>query len=1017
LTNPVEVPWVRSAFDPGERYSSRFYYDKLGRLIVSENARQYNGNDRKFSYTVYDELGRVVEVGEKTENSDFVFRDVFGSMVSGHYNPRVIDDAKLFAWINGDGIRQEVTRSYYDVFNTTFYTPPYAVNQDNQRKRISHVAYYSAFPFDDENNPIAFEEYDHATHFVYDIHGNVTKLMQDNRKMTINPDGSSNSLVDHRVKTMEYSYDLVSGNVHRMSVQTGEADQWHHAYMYDADNRITQVYTSTQTPLIDISMPAQFLDNELTENSDWTLEAKYFYYAHGPLARTELGSQLQGLDYIYNLQGWLKGVNATSLDNDYDPGKDGIGLFSKDVMAFSLHYYNGDYTPIGGTAITPAMGINPSSHAATGFGNAPDLYNGNIRFMQTTLTDINTRDSLPMLNAYRYDQLNRLLESRSYETGVSSNIWNPTTYDDEYFNRFTYDANGNILTQRRHLRDGTTTDHLTYNYLLDGSGNLVRNRLYHVNDAVSGATYAGDLTDQGTFVDTSYFAVENHNNYKYDEEGRLIQDLAEGIENIVWRVDGKVKKVIFTTVSGKNNLEFDYDAFGRRIAKHVIGQDSILIKSTYYVLDASGNQLLTFEHIVEDEESNYQLSERVIYGSSRIGMNTTKVDMLDDEPEEILSLELGNKLYEMSNHLGNVLTVINDIKIPVSSNSVDVDGYLATIVSTADYSPFGVQLDGRTVSAELYKYGFQGQEKDDEIKGAGNSVNYTYRMHDPRLGRFFAVDPLASEYAWNSPYAFSENRVIDCIELEGLESKNVHYYNMVKQEDGTYKPVYSHSHSNLVVKGYLSTVTNSLSNNTGPIAQGDHGQQFSTTNVYTYWNADGTINRQSVRSSELNMLNVPNTESEPNYQSAPPPPPSIEPSNAPFAIAPPPTSSDTPPTLAPEMNSDLAWGITGVTYLIDNAAVSTMNATGYCAGLNNISRYSGVVGGAFGAIDNGIQTHNDIQQGNTGRAVVNGTQTGLYILGIILILIPEPATSVIGADILLMTTVTDAAQAVVESNP
>lgn len=68
-----------------------------------------------------------------------------------------------------------------------------------------------------------------------------------------------------------------------------------------------------------------------------------------------------------------------------------------------------------------------------------------------------------------------------------------------------------------------------------------------------------------------------------------------------------------------------------------------------------------------------------------------------------------------------------------------------------------------------YRYGFQGQETDDEIKGGGNSVNYKYRMHDPRVGRFFAVDPLASEYPWNSPYAFSENRLIDAIELEGLE--------------------------------------------------------------------------------------------------------------------------------------------------------------------------------------------------------------------------------------------------------
>ena len=68
-----------------------------------------------------------------------------------------------------------------------------------------------------------------------------------------------------------------------------------------------------------------------------------------------------------------------------------------------------------------------------------------------------------------------------------------------------------------------------------------------------------------------------------------------------------------------------------------------------------------------------------------------------------------------------------------------------------------------------YRYGFQGQEKDDEIKGEGNSLNYTFRMHDPRVGRFFAVDPLFKGYPWNSPYAFSENRVIDSGELEGLE--------------------------------------------------------------------------------------------------------------------------------------------------------------------------------------------------------------------------------------------------------
>jgi RHS repeat-associated protein len=67
------------------------------------------------------------------------------------------------------------------------------------------------------------------------------------------------------------------------------------------------------------------------------------------------------------------------------------------------------------------------------------------------------------------------------------------------------------------------------------------------------------------------------------------------------------------------------------------------------------------------------------------------------------------------------------------------------------------------------RYGFQGQESDPEIKGEGNSVNYKYRMHDPRIGRFFAVDPMSNVYAHYSPYLFSGNRIIDAVELEGRE--------------------------------------------------------------------------------------------------------------------------------------------------------------------------------------------------------------------------------------------------------
>jgi RHS repeat-associated protein len=91
-------------------------------------------------------------------------------------------------------------------------------------------------------------------------------------------------------------------------------------------------------------------------------------------------------------------------------------------------------------------------------------------------------------------------------------------------------------------------------------------------------------------------------------------------------------------------------------------------------------------------------------------------------------------------------------------------------------------------SLESYKYGFQGQEKDDEVKGEGNSLNYKYRMHDTRVGRFFAVDPLSGQFPWNSPYAFSENRVIDGVELEGLERVTV-IYNWDKKTNGYDMPI------------------------------------------------------------------------------------------------------------------------------------------------------------------------------------------------------------------------------------
>lgn len=80
---------------------------------------------------------------------------------------------------------------------------------------------------------------------------------------------------------------------------------------------------------------------------------------------------------------------------------------------------------------------------------------------------------------------------------------------------------------------------------------------------------------------------------------------------------------------------------------------------------------------------------------------------------------------------------------------------------------------GREWQSEDYRFGFQNQEQDKEFYDG--AVSYKYRIHDPRIGRFLSIDPLAPSYPHNSPYAFSENRVIDAVELEGLEMVQVNY--------------------------------------------------------------------------------------------------------------------------------------------------------------------------------------------------------------------------------------------------
>ncbi len=85
-----------------------------------------------------------------------------------------------------------------------------------------------------------------------------------------------------------------------------------------------------------------------------------------------------------------------------------------------------------------------------------------------------------------------------------------------------------------------------------------------------------------------------------------------------------------------------------------------------------------------------------------------------------------------------------------------------------------MQMPGRVFSSGSYRYGFNGKENDNDVKGNGNQQDYGMRIYDPRLGRFLSVDPLTKNYPMLTPYQFASNRPIDGLDLDGLEYMSFH---------------------------------------------------------------------------------------------------------------------------------------------------------------------------------------------------------------------------------------------------
>ncbi|MBV8251386.1 MAG: RHS repeat-associated core domain-containing protein, partial [Chitinophaga sp.] len=675
--------------------TSNFWYDRLGRLSISQNAQQQLDNN--YSYTLYDEISRITEVGQI--NTIAVMSDAVSR-----------NQATLNSWLTAPGVsRTQITRTTYDTpnpFTKWVYWVP-----DNVRNRVAWSAVYNDIADTLPGKHIA------ATYYSYDIHGNVKSLLQDYR--------SSFADTANAFKKINYDYDLVSGKVNLVSYQPGQKDAFYHRYSYDAENRITNVETSR-------------------DSIYWEKDAFYQYYKHGPLAREVLGqAQVQGIDYAYTLQGWLKGVNSSSLGTDKDMGEDGkpSGETAKDAYSYSLHYNNNDYSNISGIAAISVVNVNRP------------LYNGNIAAMGVNLPKVGE----PLLYSYTYDALNRIKAMNTFiGLDTASNKWTPIAVND-FAESIAYDPNGNIL---RYNRNGNKTwagknlamDKMTYHYI-PGT-----NKLEYISDAVDSSYYDTDIDNQAA------------GNYHYDASGNMINDTAGKVKIIKWNVYGKIAEIV---KEDDSKIRYIYDVAGNRISK-IVGDIE-----TRYVRDASGNVMSIYK--TGDPKINQgQMSqtETHLYGSSRLGINNWVTNMA--APDTVNSYPLlglgsgyfsnfqrGYKFFELSNHLGNILATVGDDKLSITSNDSTIAYFIPRIVSVQDYAPFGMGLNGRSFSAGSYRYGFNGKENDNEVKGAGKQVDFGARGYDPLIARWISVDPLYKKYSALSPYTFVNNNPIQFMDPDG----------------------------------------------------------------------------------------------------------------------------------------------------------------------------------------------------------------------------------------------------------
>ncbi|OQP52512.1 hypothetical protein [Niastella populi] len=212
---------------------SEFWYDRLGRLAISRNARKKGASateeGRLYSYTKYDSLGRITEVGQVKNTSGN------GAMTDAISRNQPVLDSWMATLYNRRG---QITNTVYDLPYPGFIgigDPRLVIEQKNLRNRVSYTTLTDMGTSNAHNQ---------GTFYTYDILGNVGWLLQDYGSDSYTAMANVMNKNGNRWKKTGYKYDLISGKVNMVMYQYGWGDGFFHRYSYDAENRLTLVETS-----------------------------------------------------------------------------------------------------------------------------------------------------------------------------------------------------------------------------------------------------------------------------------------------------------------------------------------------------------------------------------------------------------------------------------------------------------------------------------------------------------------------------------------------------------------------------------------------------------------------------------------------------------------------------------------------------------------------------------------------------------------------------------------------------